>query len=111
VTRNVQRSEAAVDDLLGIVDGLFTDAGIDVALETEERLDAAIESQGQLSNRGRVVPELRVRGITTYREIVVMPYRIIYRVELREVWILAVLDHRRDLDALLHERARRDRGR
>jgi plasmid stabilization system protein ParE len=104
------RSEAAVDDLLGIVDSLFADAGIDVALETEQRLDAAIESLAELSNRGRVVPELRVRGITTYREIMVLPYRILYRVEPREVRIVAVLDHRRDLDALLHERVRRDRG-
>lgn len=110
MTRKVLRSEAAVDDLLGIVDSLFTDAGIDVALDTEQRLDAAIESLDEFSNRGRVVPELRIRGITTYREIIVVPYRIIYRVEPGAVWIVAVLDHRRDLDALLHERARRDRG-
>jgi toxin ParE1/3/4 len=111
VTRKVQRSEAAVDDLLGIVDSLFTDAGMDVALDTEQRLDAAIESLEELSNRGRVVPELRVHGITTYREIIAMPYRVIYRVEPHEVWVVAVLDHRRDLTALLHERACRDRGR
>ena len=111
MTRKVQRSEAAVDDLLGIVDSLFTEAGIDVALETEQRLDGAIESLNDLSNRGRVVPELRVHGITTYRELIVLPYRIIYRVEPDEVWLVAVLDHRRDLTALLHERARRDRGR
>jgi plasmid stabilization system protein ParE len=58
-----------------------------------------------------VVPELRVHGITTYREIIVLPYRVIYRVEPGEVWVVAVLDHRRDLDALLQERVRRDRGR
>jgi hypothetical protein len=40
----------------------------------------------------------------------VLPYRISYRLEAREVWIVAVLDHRRDVDALLHERARRDRS-
>jgi len=39
-----------------------------------------------------------------------LPYRIVYRLEPGEVWVVAVLDHRRDLDALLHERARRDRG-
>jgi toxin ParE1/3/4 len=111
VTRKVQRSEAAVEDLLGIVDSLFTDAGLDVALETEQRLDAAIESLAELSSRGRVVPELRVHGINTYREIIVLPYRILYRVEPREVWVVAVLDHRRDLTALLHERVSRDRGR
>lgn len=110
MTRRVFRSDAAVEDLLGIVDGLFSTAGIDVALDTEHRLDAAIESLDELSNRGRVVPELRVRGVTMYREIVVLPYRVMYRVEHREVYVVAVLDHRRDLDALLHERVRRDRG-
>jgi hypothetical protein len=55
-------------------------------------LDIRIESLAELSNRGRVVPELRVRGITAHRELIVSPYyRIIYRVEAAEVWIIAVL--------------------
>jgi plasmid stabilization system protein ParE len=116
VTRKVVRSEAAVEDMLGIVDDLLAAAGlraalaVAVAVAVDERLDAAIESLDELGNRGRAVPELRARGITTYRELIVLPYRIIYRVEAREVWIVAVVDHRRDLDTLLHERARRDRA-
>lgn len=112
MTRKLIRSEAADDDLLAIADELAGSVGIDAALAVDERLDAAIESLAELSNRGRVVPELRVRGITAYRELIVSPYyRIIYRVEEAEVWIIAVLDHRRDLDTLLHDRARRDRAR
>lgn len=110
MTRKVVRSEAAVEDMLGIVDDLLAAAGLRGALAVDERLDAAIESLDQLGNRGRVAPELRARGITTYRELIVLPDRIIYRVEAREVWIVAVVDHRRDLDTLLHERARRDRA-
>jgi toxin ParE1/3/4 len=111
VTRKIVRSEAAAEDLLSIADDLLATLGIDAALATDERLDTAIESLDELSSRGRIVPELRMRGITLYREIVLLPCRIIYRVEPREVWIVAVADHRRDLDSLLHDRARRDRAR
>jgi hypothetical protein len=55
------------------------------------------------------VPELRARGVTTYREIVVTTFRVVYRVESDQVWVLAVVDHRRDLDGILLARARRDR--
>jgi plasmid stabilization system protein ParE len=97
--------------MLGIVDELVASLGVEAALAVDDRLDEAIESLAELSNRGRVVPELRAHGTTTYRELVVTPYyRIVYRVEEREVWIIAVLDHRRDLDRLLRDRARRDRA-
>lgn len=105
------RSEAADEDMLAIADDVAASISIDAALALDERLDTAIESLDELSNRGRIVPELRVRGITTYRELIVPPYyRIMYRVEEQEVWVIAVLDHRRDLDTLLRERARRDRA-
>jgi toxin ParE1/3/4 len=105
----VLRSAAAVEDMLAIADDLLSDLGVEAALAADEHIDAAIESLDALGNRGRVVPELRSRGVTTYRELITLPYRIIYRVEPREIWIVAVLDHRRDLDQLLLERARRDR--
>ena len=108
--RRVVRSEAAVEDLLAIADDLLVTMGLDTTLATDDRLDVAIESLDELSHRGRVVPELRARGITTYRELIVLPYRTVYRIEQHEVWIVAVLDHRRDLDRLLYQRARRDRG-
>jgi toxin ParE1/3/4 len=111
VTWKVVRSEAAVDDMLAIADDVCLALGVDAALAVDDRLDAAIESLDELGERGRVVPELRVRGITTYRELVSLPYRILYRALAREVWIVAVLDHRRDLASVLHERARRDRAR
>ena len=112
MTRKVMRSKAADEDMLAIIDDLAANISLDVALATDERLDAAIESLDELSNRGRIVPELRTRGIRTYRELIVPPYyRVMYRVEEREVWVIAVLDHRRDLDTLLQERARRDKVR
>jgi plasmid stabilization system protein ParE len=106
------RSEAADEDMLAIADELAASVGIEAALALDERLDAAIESLDEPSNRGRVVPELRARGTMTYLELIVPPYyRVIYRVEEHEVWVIAVLDHRRDLDPVLRRRAGRDRAR
>lgn len=51
--------------------------------------------------RGRVVPELKFHGILGYREIIRRPWRIIYRVEGDRVYILAVIDSRRNVEDML----------
>ena len=51
--------------------------------------------------RGRVVPELRWNGITTYRELVVPPWRVIYRIHETRVLVVSVVDSRRQLEDLL----------
>jgi len=56
----VMRSEAADEDMLAIADELAASISIEAALALDERLEAAIESLDEMSNRGRVVPELRV---------------------------------------------------
>lgn len=59
-------------------------------------------------DRGRYVPELRTMDIFTYRELVSRPWRIIFRREENSVFVLAVLDSRRDLESLLIEWLVRD---
>jgi plasmid stabilization system protein ParE len=51
--------------------------------------------------RGRTVPELRDHGVLNYREIIVSPWRIIYRVQDSAVIVLAVIDGRRSLEDVL----------
>ncbi len=60
-----------------------------------------------LPERGRVVPELREIGVLQYLEIFHKPWRMVYKIQGREVWIMAVLDGRRDLTDLLFERLAR----
>lgn len=55
-------------------------------------LDAA-ESLGEMSERGRVVPELRDPDT---RELLLDPFRLIYHVSPTTVEILALLHQRRD---------------
>ena len=49
-------------------------------------------------------PELRAVGTLHYQEIIERPWRIVYRVQGERVLVLAVLDGRRSLTALLLER-------
>jgi toxin ParE1/3/4 len=65
------------------------------AVRLLERLLEAGESLGELSERGRVVPELVDPKI---RELQVDPYRLIYSVAESEVMVLGVLHQRRDFD-------------
>lgn len=62
------------------------------------------DSLQTLPERGRVVAELRQIGVLAYQKIVHKPWRIVYTVQGREVWIMAALDGHRDLTDLLFER-------
>ena len=61
----------------------------------------------ELPERGRVVPELRSVDVFVYRELIAKPWRIIYRFERGRVFVLVVLDSRRDLTSILLERLAR----
>ena len=102
--RTVVLSTAALQDFTSTLEYFNARDGADAAGMIADRIERVLEA---LPDRGRVVPELERRGIAAYREIIAKPYRIVYRVVGPEVWILAIVDGRRDLDELLYERARR----
>lgn len=62
------------------------------------------EKLAQNPERYRIVPELHDAGIRSYGEIVISPYRIIFKLELKLVYVIAVLDGRRDLESVLFHR-------
>ena len=57
--------------------------------------------------RGRIVPELLALGILIYREFIVPPWRIIYRITANRVYVLSVLDSRRNIEDILLSRLTR----
>lgn len=105
--KRVRLSSVASDDVAQILHYTIATAGLATAQALDATIDAALASLETLAGRGRLVPELQVRGINAFRELVRAPYRIIYRVDVKDVWVLAVVDGRRDLSTLLRERARR----
>ena len=93
-------SHTAQRDLTEIIDYNAQD-NVDDALMILHKLEAKAALLVTLPNRGRIVPELLHTGISQYRELISAPWRIIYRVESQRVLVRAVLDSRRDLQAVL----------
>ena len=54
--------------------------------------------------KGRIVPELDFYNVKNYRELVVPPWRIIYKIEASKIYILAVFDSRRNFEDILLKR-------
>ncbi|MBP6724717.1 MAG: type II toxin-antitoxin system RelE/ParE family toxin, partial [Halioglobus sp.] len=54
--------------------------------------------------RGAYPKELMAIGLREYREIFFKPYRIIYRVMDKKVYVMVIADGRRDMQALLQRR-------
>ncbi len=57
-----------------------------------------------LPERGRIVPELQDQGVLLYRELIVPPWRIIYRISEMKVYVLSVLDARQNVEDILLRR-------
>jgi len=59
---------------------------------------------------GRYVPEFEKMNIRKYREIIVKPWRIIYKIEKQEIHILVIIDGRRNTEDILLEKIIRKNG-
>jgi toxin ParE1/3/4 len=99
----VRWTRTAQDDLGAIIDYIATE-DLRAAGEVLATLKSAAAKLERFPDRGRVVPELQAMDVFTYRELVSRPWRIIYRREENTVFVLAVLDSRRDLGSVLLER-------
>ena len=78
------------------------------ALGVAERIERAANRLERFPLRGRVVPELRDLGVPGYRELIVAPWRVMYAVREREVFVWAVIDGRRNVEDVLLERLTRE---
>lgn len=99
-------SHTAQRDLTEIVEYIAQDS-ISDALAILQKLETKAALLITLPNRGRIVPELLHTGISQYRELISAPWRIVYRVDNKQVLIMAVLDSRRDLQTVLLNRLAR----
>ncbi|RKZ36397.1 MAG: type II toxin-antitoxin system RelE/ParE family toxin [Gammaproteobacteria bacterium] len=69
-----------------------------------EQIEKAFTSLSESPERGAYPKELLALGIREYREIFFKPYRIIYRVIENNVYVLLIVDGRRDMQSLLQRR-------
>jgi toxin ParE1/3/4 len=59
---------------------------------------------GLFPERWRIVPELLANRISHYRELIITPWRVIYRFSGNIVYVLAVIDSRRSVEDVLLDR-------
>lgn len=99
----VNWTEVAEKDLKGIIQYIAEDrpAG---ALKTLKKIKQRASSLYTFPERGRIVPELQDQGILIYRELIIHPWRIIYKISERKVYVLSVLDGRQNVEDLLLKR-------
>jgi toxin ParE1/3/4 len=69
-----------------------------------EQIEKAFSKLSEFPERGTYPKELLALGIREYREIFFKPYRIIYRVMDKNVYVLLIVDGRRDKQSLLQRR-------
>ena len=69
-----------------------------------ERIEETFNSLSVSPERGAYPKELLALGIRDYREIFFKPYRVIYRVMADTVYVLMIVDGRRDMQTLLQRR-------
>lgn len=90
----------AEDDLGEILDFYLT-KNRPFAVKLLETVEARVSELSSYPERGRVIPELERKSIVDYREIVEGNYRILYKVEDRKVFVLAIVDGRRNFEEVV----------
>ena len=69
-----------------------------------KKIEETFSSLSQFPERGAYPKELLALGIRDYREIFFKPCRVIYRVMGNTVYVLLIVDGRRDMQTLLLRR-------
>jgi toxin ParE1/3/4 len=107
MSHNVIVLPEAKDDLVEIYLHVAECDSIGKADALLGKLEERCLSLGSSPERGHVVPELKRIHVEGFREVHFKPYRFIYQVISKKVYIHAVLDGRRELQELLERRVLR----
>ena len=101
---DVQITEGALGDLDAIRSFIAVQRGEDSADEWMSGFEEVINSLEQFVERGAVPPTLTDLGINTFRQLPMSPYRIVYEVIGRQVFVILIVHTKRDFQSLLQER-------
>lgn len=88
---------------MGIIEYIADDNPAN-ALRIFQQIKEKASSLYSFPERGRIIPELREQGISQYRELIIPPWRMIYRISEKTVHVLSVLDSRQNIEDILLKR-------
>ncbi len=100
---NVIWANVAEKDLIGIVEYTAEESpqnALNILAKIKKQSSALCHNP----ERGRIVPELYNQGISQYRELIITPWRLIYRISEQNVYVLSVIDSRRNVEDILMKR-------
>jgi toxin ParE1/3/4 len=97
---NAKWAASAERDLNDIIEYIARDS-IAVALEKLNSIRREVEVLSRFPRKGRIIPELKNHNVTKYREVIYSPWRIFYKIENKTVYIMAVIDGRRNIEDIL----------
>ena len=96
-------ARVAENDLKEIIDYIAIDSPAN-ALNIFQKIKKKASSLYTMPERCRIVPELKDQGIMHYRELIVPPWRFFFRIAENKVYVLSVLDSRRNIEDILLKR-------
>jgi len=96
----VKWTAPAREDVNEIID-FISKNNINYAIKILDNIEEDVKNLGVFPERYRIVPELEKYGYLIYREIIVEYWRIIYKIENKYVYIMLVIDGRRNIEDLL----------
>ncbi len=102
-TLKVVWSESAYRDLADIVQYIAKDSPT-TARTILTKIKQTVAELYHSPLRGRFVPELQEQGILFYRQLVIPPWRVLYRVAQNTVLVVAVFDSRQNVEDILFKK-------
>jgi toxin ParE1/3/4 len=94
----------AVGDLEDVVEWVAAHETPGRAAHVLERIEESVKALARFPERGSHPRELLDLGSHDYRQTFFKPYRIIYRIDGRRVYVYLIADGRRDMRSLLERR-------
>jgi plasmid stabilization system protein ParE len=99
----VEWATVAESDLKQIIDYIAAESPGN-ALHLFKKIRQKASNLYAFPERGRIVPELKGQGIHIYRELIIAPWRVIYRISDGTVFVLSVIDSRQNVEDILLNR-------
>jgi plasmid stabilization system protein ParE len=96
-------SHVAENDLRNIIEFIAEDSPAN-ASKVFKNIKRKAANLCVLPERGRIVQELRDQGILQYRELIISPWRVIYRIAKKNVYVLSIMDSRQNIEDILLKR-------
>jgi toxin ParE1/3/4 len=97
-------TKSAEHDVSSIADYIATHGSMQQVEYVVEHILGCVASLTEHPEVGGYPPELATLGVKEFRQLHWKPYRILYRLSGKTVYIMLVADGRRDMQTLLAER-------